>query len=241
MKQVLQTRQSGSTVVRSVPRPACPPGGVLVRTAFSAISSGTERARVELSQKSLIGKARERPDLVRAVWRRARREGVTSTMRVVHRRLAEETPVGYSCAGTVTEVGEHARGLLPGDVVACAGAAACHAEYVAVPANLCARVPAGVPLPSASITTIAAVGLHAIRLADVQVGGRAAVIGCGLVGQIAVRLLRAAGVETFAIDIDPRRVERARAGGASDAFVARPDTAQTDTLRRNRAAGAGRG
>ncbi len=226
MKQVLQTRRSGETVVRTVPHPACPPGGVLVRTAFSAISSGTERARVELSQKSLVGKARERPDLVRAVWRRARREGMTSTLRVVRQRLAEETPVGYSCAGTVIEVGEHVRGLLPGDQVACAGGAAGHAEVVAVPANLCARVPEGVPLPSAAVTTIAAVALHAIRLADVQVGGRAAVIGCGLVGQIAVRLLRAAGVETFAVDVDPRQLERARAGGAADAFLSGPDAAR---------------
>ena len=116
MKQVLQARQSGQTVVRRVPRPPCPPGGVLVRTAFSAISSGTERARVELSRKSLLGKARERPDLVREVWRRGRREGLTSTMRLVQHRLTEETPVGYSCAGTVIEAGEHARGLLPGDL-----------------------------------------------------------------------------------------------------------------------------
>jgi predicted dehydrogenase len=219
MQQVLQEQQTGQTVVRAVPIPRCPPGGVLVRNSFSAISSGTERARVRLSQKSLLGKAHERPDLVREVIARSRRDGVKRTVQAVQRRLAQEVPVGYSCAGTVVEVGEHTRDLQPGDRVACAGAAASHAEFVAVPANLCVRVPDGVPLQSAAITTIAAVALHAIRLAEVDVGSRVAVIGCGLVGQLALRLLRAAGSETFALDVDPRRVEQARAGGSDHAFA----------------------
>lgn len=226
MKQVLQERRSGRTVVRGVPAPPCPPGGVLVHTAFSAISSGTERARVQLSKKSLLGKARERPDLVREVVARARRDGVRPTLATVQRQLGGETAVGYSCAGTVLEVGEHARGLLPGDRVACAGGAASHAEYVAVPANLCVRVPDGIPLQSASLTTIGAVALHAIRLADAQVGARVAVIGCGLVGQLALRLLRAAGAETFALDIDARRVELAGQAAGAHAWVMEPGVAE---------------
>ncbi len=226
MKQVLQERRTGQTVVRVVPRPPCPPGGVLVRNRFSTISSGTERARVQLSQKSLLGKARDRPDLVREVVARARRDGVQATLQMVQRRLEEETSVGYSCAGTVIEVGEHVRDLLPGDRVACAGDTAGHAEFVAVPANLCVRVPDGVPLHSAALTTIAAVALHAIRLAGADVGSRVAVIGCGLVGQLALRLLRAAGSETFALDIDPQRTGQARAGGADHAFAIDHDVAQ---------------
>jgi len=225
MKQVLQERRTGQTVVRVVPRPPCPPGGVLVRNRFSTISSGTERARVKLSQKSLLGKARERPDLVREVVARARRDGVQDTLQTVQRRLEEETSVGYSCAGTVVEVGEHVRDLLPGDRVACAGDTAGHAEFVAVPANLCVRIPDGVPLQSAALTTIAAVALHAIRLGDADVGSRVAVIGCGLVGQLALRLLRAAGSETFALDIDPQRTEQAGAGGADHAFAIDHDVA----------------
>ena len=201
------------------PRPQCPPGGVLVRNGFSTISSGTERARVQLSQKSLLGKARERPDLVREVVARARRDGVKATLQTVQRRLGEETSVGYSCAGTVVEVGERVRDLLPGDRVACAGDTAGHAEFVAVPANLCVRIPEGVPLESAALTTIAAVALHGIRLAEADVGSRVAVIGCGLVGQLALRMLRAAGSETFALDIDPQRTEQARVGGADHAFA----------------------
>jgi predicted dehydrogenase/threonine dehydrogenase-like Zn-dependent dehydrogenase len=226
MRQVLQARRTGLTVVRSVPQPTCPPGGVLVRTAVSAISSGTERARTQLSQKSLVGKARDRPDLVREVFSRARSLGMRSTVQAVAHRLNEEASVGYSSAGTVIEVGEHARDLRPGELVACAGATANHAEVVAVPSNLCARVPPGVPLECAAITTIASVALHGIRLADVRVGSRAAVIGCGLVGQIALRLLRAAGAETFALDIDPRRVEQLGQGAADHTFVITASTAE---------------
>ena len=213
------------TVVRDVPTPRCPPGGVLVENAFSAISSGTERARVQLAQKPLIAKARARPDLVRQVIERARRDGVVATMRAVQQRLSEEIGVGYSSAGRVVEVGEHARGVRPGDRVACAGGTANHAELVAVPANLCVPVPDGVPLESAAITTIAAIAMHGIRLADARVGSRVAVIGCGLVGQIALRLLRAAGAETFALDIDAGRVAQARSGGADHAFAIDGSTA----------------
>ncbi|MBV8990026.1 MAG: bi-domain-containing oxidoreductase [Solirubrobacterales bacterium] len=218
--------RTGRTVVRDVPVPPCPPGSVLVQNAFSAISSGTERARVELSQKSLVGKARARPDLVREVLTRARREGVRATLQAVQYRLGEETSVGYSSAGTVVEVGEHVRGLQHGDLVACAGAGARHAEFVAVPANLCVRTPPGVPLTSAAITTIAAIAMHGVRLADVRLGSRVAVIGCGLVGQIALRLLRAAGAETLALDIDPQRVRQASSGGADHALTIERSTAE---------------
>jgi predicted dehydrogenase/threonine dehydrogenase-like Zn-dependent dehydrogenase len=215
VKQVLQNR-TGLTVVRDVPPPACGPRAVLVRNAFSAISSGTERARVETSRKSLVGKARERPDLVRQVVERARREGISATRRAVQHKLSEETAVGYSSAGRVLEVGEAVRGFSPGDLVACGGAGyANHAEIVSVPPNLCARVPEGVPLEVAALTTIAAIALHGIRLADIEVGDRVGVVGCGLVGQIACRLLRAAGATVFALDVDSARVEQVRASGAA--------------------------
>ena len=219
MKQVLQDR-SGSTQVRDVPAPSCAPGSILVRNAFSVISSGTERSRVETSQKSLIGKARARPDLVREVAAKARREGIRSTTQAVRRKLSEETPVGYSSAGVVVEVGPGVRGISPGDRVACAGVGhANHAEIVSVPANLVAKVPAGVSLKAAAMTTIAAIPLHGIRLAGVAVGESVAVVGCGLVGQIGCRLLRAAGATVFALDIDQTRVDQALVGGADAGFV----------------------
>src|SRR5215207_2809459 len=213
MKQVLQSR-SGLVVVRDVPEPSCPPGSVVVRNAFSAISSGTERSRFAESQKSLVARARERPDLVRDVVQRARGEGIRKTRSAVQRKLTEELAVGYSSSGHVARVGSAVRGFVPGDRVACAGAGfANHAAVICVPSNLCARVPSTVPLEHASLTTIAAIALHGVRLAGVQVGDRVAVIGCGLVGQVACRLLRSAGAEVFAIDIDETRVADALAGG----------------------------
>jgi predicted dehydrogenase len=220
VKQVLQDR-SGLTAVREVPAPAVGDVDVLVRTLYSVISSGTERSRVSLSQKSLLAKARERPDLVREVVDRARREGVRATRDTVRRKLSEETAVGYSSAGVVLEVGRAVAGLEPGDLVACGGAGrANHAELVSVPRTLCVRVPAGVSPLAASFATIAAIALHGIRLAGVAVGERVGVVGCGLVGQIACRLLRAAGAETVALDVDPARLEQALQGGADHAFLA---------------------
>jgi predicted dehydrogenase len=223
VKQVLQDR-SGLTVVRDVPPPPCARGAVLVRNAFSAISSGTERARVTLSKKSLLAKARERPDLAREVIDRARREGIRATQKTVKRKLAEATPVGYSSAGEVIELGAGASGFEIGEQVACAGGGhANHAEIVRVPINLCAKVPDGVSLQAASLTTVASIALHAIRLAEASIGDRIAVIGSGLVGQLAARLLQAGGIDVVVLDIDPARVERSRAAGAAHAFVADDD------------------
>ncbi len=157
----------------------------------------------------------DRPDLVRKIARQAAEDGIKNTWEGVQRRLAEPRAVGYSSAGRVVEVGAAVTGLQPGQLVACAGAGhANHAELVAVPRNLCARVPSGVELETAALTTIAAVALHGIRLAEVRVGDRTAVIGCGLIGQITCRLLRAAGSEVFALDIDKGRVDAAAADHA---------------------------
>jgi predicted dehydrogenase len=195
-----------------------------VRNEFSAISSGTERARVTLSKKSLVAKARERPDLAREVIDRARREGIRATRQTVQRKLSEATPVGYSSAGEILELGTGASGFEIGDRVACAGGGhANHAEIVSVPTNLCAKVPDGVSLEAASLTTVASIALHGIRLANARIGDRIAVIGSGLVGQLAVRMLQAGGSEVVALDIDPARVERARAAGVAHAFVADDD------------------
>jgi predicted dehydrogenase len=214
VKQVLQTG-GGLTTVRDVPAPACPPAGVLVQNTFSVISPGTEGARVALAQKSLLAKARGRPDLVQKVIERARREGLRSTRDAVRRQLAAETPVGYSSAGHVIEVGPRASGVDPGDAVACCGGGhANHAEIVAMPRNLIAQVPDGVTLDHAAFSTIAAVALHGLRLAEVSLGERIVVIGCGLIGQLACRLVRIAGARVVAMDIDHDRVAAALAAGA---------------------------
>jgi predicted dehydrogenase len=218
MKQVLQDR-SGATVVRDVPAPQCPAGSLLVRNRFSAISSGTEGARLTLSKKSLVEKARERPDLARQVIDRARSDGIRATQEVVRRKLRQAVAVGYSSAGEVLEVGQAVSGFDVGDAIACAGDTASHAEIVSVPTNLCAKVPDGVPLQTASLSAIASIALHAVRLAETRIGERVAVVGCGLVGHLAVRLLLAAGAEVIALDVDAARAEAACAAGAASGFV----------------------
>jgi polar amino acid transport system substrate-binding protein len=235
MRQILQSR-GGDIVLRDVPSPACEPGGVLVQTMYSLISSGTERANVESARQSLLSRARSRPDLVREVIQRTRREGIGATRRSIMQKLSEERAIGYSCAGRVVEVGEHARNLHAGQIVACAGGGhANHAEFVNVPANLCVPVPPSVAPEAAALTTVAAIALHGVRLSGPVLGERVAVIGCGLVGQIVCRLLASAGVEVFAVDLDGRRAEMARRGGADHAFVVSAATrdeilARTDGL-----------
>jgi predicted dehydrogenase len=197
---------------------------VLVRTAYSAISAGTERSNIE--SRSLLARAKERPDLARQVVDRALRDGVRATRAAVREKLAEERPAGYSCAGRVAEVGTHVVGLSVGDLVACAGAGhAHHAEVVAVPRNLCARVPEGVSLQAASLTTIASIAMHGLRLADVRLGESVAVIGCGLVGQISCRLLRATGAQVIALDIDANRVRQAVEESGADHGIDPADSA----------------
>jgi predicted dehydrogenase len=215
MRQVTQRPRDGRILVQDVPAPTLRPGWVLVANRYSLISAGTERSKIELGEKSLLQKARARPDLVRKVVDRARVEGVRSAVGTALERLEALAPLGYSSAGVVARVGEGVVGIAPGDEVACAGGGfANHADVVAVPQNLVARVPAGVDLESAAYATVGAIAMHGIRQADVALGDRVGVIGLGLVGQLAVRLLEAAGCAAFGIDLDPVAVAKAEAAGA---------------------------
>ncbi len=217
MKQVLQDR-SGLTVVAEVPGPACPSNGVLVATTYSAVSVGTERARNELAKKSLIGKARDRPDLVRQVKDKVLAEGLTATASAVRRQLSSLTPVGYSLAGRVIEVRGDVPGIAVGDLVACGGDHAAHASVVAVPRNLVAKVPEGVEPAHAALATIGAIALHGLRLGAPQLGESAVVIGAGLVGQLAARFAVAAGLRVTVVDPSPDRVAAALSHGAADGY-----------------------
>jgi predicted dehydrogenase/threonine dehydrogenase-like Zn-dependent dehydrogenase len=201
MKQLVQDFQSGEIKVVDVPPPAVAPGEVLVRNAFSLVSAGTERSTVEMGQASLLGKARKRPDLAKQVLSTLQREGVAATINKVRSRLDQWKALGYATAGTVLEVGEGVTDFAPGDLVACGGQdRASHAEIVAVPQNLCAKIPEGVELSNAAFTTLGAIALHGVRQADVRLGETVAVIGLGLVGQLTVQLLRAAGCRVVGHD-----------------------------------------
>ncbi len=224
MKQVVQDVRSGRTQVLEVPVPVPAAGRVLVRTEASLLSAGTERSLIEFAGKSLLGKARSRPDLVRQTLKKLRREGLGATFDAVRARLSQPVQLAYSSAGPVVELGEGVSGLTVGDSVACAGGGyAVHAEYAVVPTNLLAPVPVGVSLDSAAFTTLGSIAMHGFRLTGVQVGERVAVIGLGLLGQLALQIARAAGCHPLGIDLDATRVDMARRLGHEAALRVEAD------------------
>jgi predicted dehydrogenase/threonine dehydrogenase-like Zn-dependent dehydrogenase len=241
MKQVYQNVRTGVLAVEDIPLPALKSGAVLVRNLYSAISPGTERRTVKAAKQSLIGKARSRPDLVRAVLNTARREGAIDTIRRVKNRLDTPVALGYSSAGAVIEVASDVSEFSIGDRVACAGAGyASHAEVVCVPRNLCALVPEGVDLSEAAFTTVGAIALHGMRIAEIGIAENVAVIGLGLVGLLTVQLLKAAGCRVTGIDIDEFRLGLARDLGADEVRPAAAlKSGEIERIKRNLTAGNG--
>ena len=220
MKQVLQQVSGGEIEVVDVPAPKLLAGCVLVRTAASLVSVGTERASSEFAKKNLVQKARMRPDLVREVWNKVRRDGVASTLAAVRSRMDQPSTPGYSSAGTVVAVGEGVTDIRLGDRVACAGAGhAVHAEFACIPRLLLAKIPAGseVSFDHAAATTVGAVALHGVRTADVKLGDVVGVIGLGLLGQLTVQILKAAGCQVVGMDLERSRVDLALHLGADAA------------------------
>ena len=217
MRQVLIRK--GQVAVDTVPAALVEPGHLLVEVAFSLISSGTELSSLQTSDLSLLGRAIERPDRVVKVLDHLRRQGLHKTIATVQEKLGAGQPLGYSCSGIVIQVGDGVRDLQPGDPVACAGAGiANHAEIVLVPRNLVVRVPEKCDLRSAASATVGAIAMQGVRRADPRLGEHVAVIGLGLIGQIALQLLRAAGCRVIGLDLDPRRVALAKQLGAESAF-----------------------
>jgi predicted dehydrogenase/threonine dehydrogenase-like Zn-dependent dehydrogenase len=229
MKQVLQYARTGEITVEEVPAPQLLPGCALVRIAASIVSAGTERASAEFARKSLLQKAQSRPDLVREVIHKVQRDGIWSAIQTVRSRLDQPQSPGYSGAGTVIAVGEGVTDLQPGDRVACAGAGfAVHAEIACVPRLLVARIPAPstagneVSFEEAAFATLGAVALHGIRTAEAKHGDVVGVIGLGLLGQMTVQLLKAAGCRVLGMDIDASRSDLARHLGANGTASSAP-------------------
>jgi predicted dehydrogenase len=218
MKQVVQSFKTGALSVDDVPAPQVSSGAILVHTRASLVSAGTERMVVDFAEKNLLQKARSRPDLVRQTLDKVKREGILTTIEAVQNRLDKPVALGYSCAGVVLAAGSDARGFQAGNAVACAGAGfAVHAEVVSVPKNLAVKLPANVDFESAAFTTLGAIALQGIRLAQVELRGIVAVIGLGLLGQLAVQMLKAAGCTVIGMDIQPERAELAIQSGADSA------------------------
>ena len=217
MKQVTQRLRDGRVEVLDVPAPTVSPEGVLIDVRASLLSAGTERSKVQAGRKNLVQKARSRPDQVALVVEKARRDGIKDTVAAVRARLDEPSPLGYSAAGVVLSVGALVRDLAPGDHVACGGGNyAVHAEIDHVPGNLCVALPETVGFEQGAFATVGAIAMHGVRQAEVGLGERVAVIGQGLVGQLAGMLLRAAGCVVVGVDLDEALLGRAAANGALD-------------------------
>ncbi|GAB3453090.1 bi-domain-containing oxidoreductase [Actinophytocola sediminis] len=215
MKQVVQNYRSGELALLDVPEPASKPGGVLVRTAYSLISTGTELMKVSEASKSLLGKAKARPDQVAKVVASVATNGLAATYRKVTSKLDSYTPLGYSLAGVVEAVGAGIDDVAVGDLVACAGNEhALHAELNWVPKNLYAPVPAGLDPRHAAFGTVGTIALQGVRRGEPRLGDTALVIGLGLIGQLVVQLLGASGVRVVGVDPDPSRCELAQRMGA---------------------------
>ena len=221
MLQLAHHSKSGAVELVEVPEPVCGPGCVLVRTLASVVSGGTERNTVRVSRRTAIQTAVRRPDLVRRALNKFRKDGLTATAKVIKDRIERTTALGYSSAGVVLETGEGVDDLTAGDVVACTGQGfASHAQIVSVPRRLLAQVPAGVEPDEAAFGTLGAIAMQGVRLGRVELGENVAVIGLGLVGQITVQLLSAAGCRVFATDLDQARVDLAARNGAAMALSA---------------------
>lgn len=229
MKQVAQNYKTGELALLDVAPPTCRPGGVLVRTEYSLISSGTEKMKVEESKLSLLGKARARPDQVRKVLDSISQQGLLPTYRKAMNRLDSFTPLGYSAVGVVTEVGEGVDDLRVGQRVACGGNLyAHHAEVNWVPRNLCVPVPDSVEPEHAAFTVVGSIALQGFRQSDARLGEVACVIGLGLIGQLLVQVLRSAGVHVVGVDVSEDRCLLAEKNGA--AATAGADAPAADAL-----------
>ena len=215
MKQVIQNFRSGVLKVDTVPPPTLRDGGLLVANQVSLISPGTEKSTVQVAQKGLLGKAMERPEMVRKVITAIHKDGLRDTLKRVFDRLDTPAALGYSCSGTVAAVGSDATSFAVGDRVACAGQNyASHAEVIYVPKHLCVKIPSTVGFEDAAFVTLGAIALQGVRQAEPRLGDRIAVIGLGLLGQLTIQMLKASGCRVLGSDLDPAKLMLARELGA---------------------------
>lgn len=211
MKQILQSLKDGSTQLADVPAPSAGHGQLLIHTTASLVSAGTERMLVEFGKAGWVSKARQQPDKVKMVLEKARTDGIATTLDAVRSKLDQPLALGYCNVGRVMEIGKGIEGFAPGDRVVSNGK---HAEIVAVPKNLCAKIPDKVNDETASFTVLAAIGMQGIRLAKPTLGECVVVTGLGMIGLLSVQMLRAQGCRVLGLDPDPARRELARGFGA---------------------------
>ena len=217
MKQIFQNFKTGKLTLEEIPMPIVKEGFVLVKNHFSLISAGTEKAVIKLAQKSMIGKAKSRPDQVKQVLNKIKTDGLLTTFQRVMKKLDEPLPLGYSSSGEVIEVGEDVKEFAIGDRVACAGGGyASHAEIITVPKNLCAKIPNNVSYKQASFATLGSIAMQGVRRANLTQGEKVAVIGLGLLGQLTCQILKAYGFSVMGIDIDETKIKDSLEQGLLD-------------------------
>jgi len=217
MKQLIQSFKTGELGLFEVPAPICQESGALVETTVSLVSAGTEKMLVDFAKKSILSKAKDRPDLVKQVVDKMKKEGIKNTLEKVFTKLDTPIPLGYSLSGRVVEVGSNMSGVNIGDRVACGGAGyANHSEINYVPKNLMVKIPDGVDDIDASFVTVGAIALQGVRQCEPKLGDRVAVIGLGLLGQLTVQLLKANGCKVIGSDVDPDKIELAKKLGANE-------------------------
>jgi predicted dehydrogenase/threonine dehydrogenase-like Zn-dependent dehydrogenase len=209
MEQLTQNLKDGKMQLLEVPFPVLSSGQVLVRNHYSLISAGTEGKTVKDARLSYIGKARARKEEVKKVIDAAKTFGILNTYKMVMNKLDAPSSLGYSTAGEIIAVAPDVTEFRVGDLVACGGNSAVHAEVIAVPVNLCVKLNDKIALQHACFTTLGAIALQGIRQADLRLGENCVVIGLGLVGQLTVQMLKAGGIKTIGIDIDQRMVDLA--------------------------------
>ncbi|MDX4058866.1 bi-domain-containing oxidoreductase [Aliarcobacter skirrowii] len=217
MKQLIQSFKTGELGLFDVPIPVCEKNGALVQTTVSLVSAGTEKMLVDFAKKSMLAKAKDRPDLVKQVIDKMKKEGVRNTLEKVFTKLDTPIPLGYSLAGRVVQVGDELSGINIGDRVACGGAGyANHSEINYVPKNLMVKIPDGVDDIDASFVTVGAIALQGVRQTAPLLGEKIAVMGLGLLGQLTVQLLKANGCKVIGSDIDPDKMALAKKLGCDE-------------------------
>ena len=226
MLQVVQYQKDGSMKLVELPAPECPRAGVLVRTEYSLISAGTEKTSVENAQVSMLQRAKRQPDQVKVVLDTLKKDGLINTYKKVKSKLDAYKLLGYSASGVVVE--SDCDEFMPGDRVACGGASlAVHAEYIAIPKNLAVKVEDGVSMRDACYATVGSIAMQGFRQAEPALSETVAVIGLGLLGQITVQLLKAAGCRVIGLDINEKLFAKAKEYGCDKVFVSSRDSIES--------------
>lgn len=214
MKQVYSTRKG--IVVTETPEPNVARGTVKIKVAYSCISAGTEMSNIKSANQSIVQRAIDKPQQVMAVWNMVKNEGLKTAKNKVDAKLNALMSSGYSVSGVVVEIGAGVDDFKVGDYVSAGGAGiAKHQGYVVVPKNLVVHVPEGLALSYASMGTVGSIAMHGVRRAGLTLGEYGVVVGCGLMGLLAIQMMKASGVKVACTDVNPARLKMASELGAN--------------------------